>query len=103
MLVFADQGQTVVFGLVQLVPAHDHVHGAGDEQAEQGDDDIERQVQADHDGIHGSMVRIDRFSLKFCTAMEWPALIRTWPRCCSRAFMGTTKKPDRAPISISFG
>ena len=35
------------------------------------------------------------FSLKFCTAIEWPAPIRTWPRCCSSAFIGTTKNPAR--------
>ena len=40
------------------------------------------------------------FSLKFCTAMEWPAPISTWPRCCSSAFMGTTKKPAQPPIRI---
>ena len=38
------------------------------------------------------------FSLKFCTAIEWPAPISTWPRCCSSAFIGTTKKPAQAPI-----
>ncbi len=40
-----------------------------------------------------------RFSLKFCTAIEWPADISMWPRCCSSAFIGTTKKPARPPIT----
>ena len=39
------------------------------------------------------------FSLKFCTAIEWPAPISTWPRCCSSAFIGTTKKPAHAPMT----
>ncbi len=45
------------------------------------------------------MTRMLRFSLKFCTAIECPAPISTWPRCCSSAFIGTTKKPASAPIS----
>jgi hypothetical protein len=44
---------------------------------------------------------MDRFSLKFCTAIEWPAPISMWPRCCSSAFIGTTKNPAQAPISTS--
>ena len=43
------------------------------------------------------------FSLKFCTAMERPAPIRLWPRCCSRAFIGTTKKPASAPMPTISG
>ena len=36
-------------------------------------------------------------SLKFCTAIERPAPIRLWPRCCSSAFIGTTRiAADRA-------
>src|SRR4030042_1389668 len=42
------------------------------------------------------MTRMPMFSLKFCTAIEWPAPISTWPRCCSRAFIGPTKKPAHA-------
>ena len=49
------------------------------------------------------MIRIDRFSLKFCTAIEWPAPIRMWPRCWSSAFIGTTKNPASAPIATSSG
>ncbi|CFN79207.1 Uncharacterised protein [Bordetella pertussis] len=45
--------------------------------------------------------RILSCSLKFCTAIEWPADSSTWPRCCSRAFMGTTKKPARPPVTSS--
>jgi hypothetical protein len=41
------------------------------------------------------------FSLKFCTAMEWPAESSTCPRCCSSAFIGTTKKPAIAPTTMS--
>ena len=40
-----------------------------------------------------SITRMPMFSLKFCTAIEWPAPISTWPRCCSSAFIGTTKNP----------
>ena len=42
-------------------------------------------------------------SLKFCTAMERPAPIRLCPRCCSKAFIGTTKKPPKAPSKIRKG
>ncbi|MCY1557099.1 hypothetical protein D9M68_939150 [compost metagenome] len=42
-------------------------------------------------------------SLKFCTAMERPAPMRLWPRCCSRAFIGTTRKPPRPPSSTRNG
>ena len=45
------------------------------------------------------MTRMPMFSLKFCTAIEWPAPISTWPRCCSSAFIGTTKNPAQAPIA----
>src|SRR5882762_10579330 len=31
--------------------------------------------------------------------MERPAPTRWWPRCCSRAFIGTTKNPAIAPIN----
>ena len=45
------------------------------------------------------------FSLKFCTAIECPAPISTWPRCCSSAFIGTTKNPphgaDRRSCSMA--
>ena len=43
------------------------------------------------------------FSLKFCTAIERPAPTRWWPRCCSSAFIGTTKKPARPPIRMMSG
>ncbi|MOA45936.1 hypothetical protein D3C78_1683890 [compost metagenome] len=42
-------------------------------------------------------------SLKFCTAMERPAPIRLWPRCCSSAFIGTTRKPPSPPSRIRKG
>src|SRR5256885_11740453 len=42
-------------------------------------------------------------SLKFCTAIERPAPMRLWPRCCSSAFMGTTRKPPRPPSRIRKG
>ncbi len=42
-------------------------------------------------------------SLKFCTAIERPAPIRLWPRCCSSAFIGTTRKPPIAPSRIRNG
>ena len=42
-------------------------------------------------------------SLKFCTAIERPAPIRLWPRCCSSAFIGTTMKPPIAPSSTRKG
>ncbi|MNT12241.1 hypothetical protein D3C72_1471620 [compost metagenome] len=38
-----------------------------------------------------SISSTDTFSLKFCTAIEWPADSSTCPRCCSSAFIGTTK------------
>src|SRR5260364_43780 len=44
-----------------------------------------------------SITSIDRFSLKFCTAIEWPAESSTWPRCCSSAFIGTIKNPANMP------
>ena len=46
------------------------------------------------------MTRMPMFSLKFCTAIECPAPINTWPRCCSSAFIGTTKNPAQAPMAI---
>ena len=42
-------------------------------------------------------------SLKFCTAIDRPAPIRLWPRCCSSAFIGTTMKPAMAPSRIRNG
>ena len=33
--------------------------------------------------------------------MDCPAESVTYPRCCSRAFIGTTNEPARAPIIIS--
>ena len=47
-----------------------------------------------------SMTSTPMFSLKFCTAIECPAPISTWPRCCSRAFIGTTKNPAKAPMRV---
>ncbi len=42
-------------------------------------------------------------SLKFCTAIDRPAPMRLWPRCCSSAFIGTTMKPAIAPSRIRNG
>ena len=42
-------------------------------------------------------------SLKFWTAIERPAPIRLWPRCCSSAFIGTTRNPPRPPSRIRNG
>ena len=41
--------------------------------------------------------------MKFCTAIERPAPIKLWPRCCSSAFMGTTIKPPKAPSRMRNG
>ncbi|MND06526.1 hypothetical protein D3C83_279510 [compost metagenome] len=50
---------------------------------------------------NASIMRMLTFSLKFCTAIEWPAESSTWPRCCSSAFIGTTKNPASAPMNIN--
>ena len=42
-------------------------------------------------------------SLKFCTAIERPEPIRLAPRCCSSAFIGTTRKPPSPPRMIRKG
>ncbi len=47
--------------------------------------------------------RMQACSLKFCTAIERPAPIRLWPRCCSSAFIGTIRKPQIAPITMRKG
>ena len=44
-----------------------------------------------------------RFSLKFCTAIERPAVSSWWPRCCSSAFKGTTIAPPSAQTMSSSG
>ena len=45
------------------------------------------------------MLRMLAFSLVFCTEIDRPALSSVTPRCCSKAFIGTTKKPPTTPSS----
>ena len=98
-VVDADQVHRVVLALVQAMAPHDHQHQRRHRQAEHDDRGGHRQARAHHQRRTGpTITRMPMFSLKFCTAIECPAPISTWPRCCKSAFIGTTKNPAQAPM-----